>query len=418
MSLFSFLKNKNETIEIIKQSDDALIFYVKNNAPKLVPAFGQTDDSYTHSLYTLLFEGIPLIKFHGEYCFCPTCEKLISAGYGIKITDEIIENINNQINAPFENIATSFNDLIPILELLPTGFYELSDQVLFPTDGNGHFFWTINNTPTTNPATAYYFDYDVDDFDYYQPKPNFILPTQSPSCLNIERVAYYQKNEINARAIAFYHSSTNLCSLIDGHHRATAVALKKETLKTLLISNPNEYHEKFIKFNKLPLYHNEIDHNLKKSIRKSNINHQLSNNETLKIIEKLNPEFDCYSWNEEIIESANHYPTIQILAAFEIAGDIGEKRLKNILERKEIVPTSALKHILIALFFKDKDLAINFTIALYKKEIAESYLHEDIFRHLSQYKKNPIIEDFFVEFLITDDNSRPWLTKIVDKYFL
>lgn len=134
--------------------------------------------SHQHKgLFSLMFGGIPLTKFHDDEHFCPTCEKMISAGYGLdKCEDVTLVNMSDILNTPFENIQKSFENLKPLLGLLPTDYYLLSDEELYPTDGNDLFFWSINNIPKLNTATCPIYDSREAEAKGYQPcricKPN------------------------------------------------------------------------------------------------------------------------------------------------------------------------------------------------------------------------------------------------------
>jgi hypothetical protein len=132
---------------------------------------------------------------------------------------------------------------------------------LCPTNGNGEFFWKLDNTPTYNKASCPIYG---GDGLWSNEKPYYILPTQPPSHYNHQHAEFY-RNYDDYRAVA-YHMDGYLCALIDGHHKAVAAALDKKKLKALVIiptssvSIPNE-EQNFkggISINGVLLYQDEL----------------------------------------------------------------------------------------------------------------------------------------------------------------
>ena len=158
---FNFFKKSNAEITIVKKIDHhnsdwggkGIIFYVKNGKGLLSMKYGYLDND---AFATLIFGDIPLIKFHGEGSyFCPTCEKLVAAGYGLNMSDQqVISELHDILNKKFVSLEESVENLKPLLGLLQTGYYALVDSELCPTDGNGNFFWKLNNKPDYNKASC------------------------------------------------------------------------------------------------------------------------------------------------------------------------------------------------------------------------------------------------------------------------
>jgi len=142
---------------------------VKNGKGRLREKYGAKGEQGVHCI---LFDEIPLIKFHGDSYFCPTCEKLVAAGYGLdKIDRKAISEIRNLINIPFQSLEQSLYDISPLLRLLSSGYYALVDAQLYPTDGEGNFFWNVTNTPKLNKATAPVYDH----FNWSEENPMYLL---------------------------------------------------------------------------------------------------------------------------------------------------------------------------------------------------------------------------------------------------
>lgn len=147
--MFRKLLNKSK-IEIItiktinthqpSWGSNGVVFYVKNGKGLLSVKYGSLENE---TFATLAYGNTPLIKFHGDGpYFCPTCEKLIAAGYGLNMSDQkVISEMRDVLNNKFISLEESVENLKPLLGLLPAGYYALVDTELYPTDGNGEFFF-------------------------------------------------------------------------------------------------------------------------------------------------------------------------------------------------------------------------------------------------------------------------------------
>ena len=184
---------------------------------------------------TLLLNGKPLIQ--GEYPICPTCSAMIARGYGIeKIDTPEMQKIRDKVNCPFVSLKTSIENISSIIGLLDDGYYIIADSMLYPTDGENHFFMNVQDKADyMEAATPEY--YNSDFMDVTSGFPAYIYPTQSNLCLNTDRAKYYLdriEKENAPRAIAYYQYGF-LCSLLDGHHKAYAAALKGAMMHSIVI---------------------------------------------------------------------------------------------------------------------------------------------------------------------------------------
>ena len=184
---------------------------------------------------TLLLNGKPLIQ--GEYPICPTCSAMIARGYGIeKIDTPELQEIRDKVNSPFISLKTAIENIKSIIGLLDDGYYVIADAMLYPTDGENHFFMNVpDKADYMEAATPEYYNRDfmtvADGF------PAYIYPTQSNLCLNTDRAKYYLdmiEKENAPRAVAYYQYGF-LCALLDGHHKAYAAALKGSMLHSIVI---------------------------------------------------------------------------------------------------------------------------------------------------------------------------------------
>ncbi len=164
----------------------ARLVYVRGNGALHTEAVEVPDDTYgSRTLMQVLLGDVPLVQINSPAC--PTCESLLTTGYGIDKADcPQLRQIGDAINADFIDLDTSIAILSPLLGLLQSGLYVIADAICYPTDGNGNFFWSVPNQPTINPATAVFLG--ADDYQYIDGQPVFIYPTQSTKCYSEERV--------------------------------------------------------------------------------------------------------------------------------------------------------------------------------------------------------------------------------------
>lgn len=177
--------------------NDAVLLHVNNGLGHLHMAYGIAKNNNQKSF--MLLKDIPLVKWHcqDEYD-CPTCEKLISAGYGLNnVNEEVISEIRSCMNQPYGAIDLAVDKLVPILKLLPSGYYVVAD---LPT-----------GTPT------------------------FILPSQLPESYDAATMKQYQERYRvgeSLRGLAYYMGDY-LCTLLDGHHKAVAASLEGREFRCL-----------------------------------------------------------------------------------------------------------------------------------------------------------------------------------------
>lgn len=417
-----FSKEKIEVIPVKKITErkiewdgNGIIFYVRNGKGLLCHKYGNYDDK---GLFTLTYDNTPLIKFHADEYFCPTCEKLVSAGYGLDMADDNnIREMRQFFNSPFVSLENSFENLKPLLGLLRTGYYALVDVDLYPSDGNGQFFWRVNNTPVYNKASCPIYG---GDGLWSEVVTKYILPSQPPTKFNRETAEYYRKHD-NYRAIAYYLEGY-LCTLIDGHHKAVAAALEHRPLKTLVIIPTNSgwykskhLNEKYggISFNGVSFYENEMITPLQQTIDLFKLN-RMSAKEAKMYSLKVNADFDEYEWQEDILASEKYYPDAMTLARIHWAGGITDERLDKIVHHQVAMTDEEALNLVTALYAlkhpRIKELAFHF--CSYGGFVGIWY---DIFILLAKIKGEDV-ENFFIQYLIDAEIERSDLKKIIDDY--
>lgn len=417
-----FSKSKLEVISVKhipekreEWDGNGVIFYVKNGKGLLCHKYG----SYGKKEFSLLtYDKIPLIRFHGDEYYCRTCEKLVSAGYGLDMADEsVISEMRSLFNLPFISLKNSFENLKPLLGLLQTGYYALIDTELYPTDGNGNFFWGVNNTPVYNKASCPIYE---DDSWWSEEIAKYILPSQSPKSFNRTVAEYYRKNS-DYRAIAYYMEG-NLCILLDGHHKAVAAALEHRPVKALVIIPASSGWEKSwdleenrggISFNGVNLYENEMITSVKKAINLFKLN-QISEDETREYLLKVNPDFDNYKWDDDILKCEKYYPDVRTFARIRWAGEITNEKIDKVINNQTEISDVEAVNLVTALHSLNHPRFKEVTFYFCRNEFFIS-VWKDIFILLSKVKDEEI-EDFFIEYLVNSDVERADLKKIINKY--
>ena len=225
---------KELNMEKYSWCSSAVLTELSDGKGVLTSATTHYDENYCQKS-VLLLNGKPLIQ--GEYPICPTCSAMIARGYGIeKIDTPEMQKIRDKVNCPFVSLKTSIENISSIIGLLDDGYYIIADSMLYPTDGENHFFMNVQDKADyMEAATPEY--YNSDFMDVTSGFPAYIYPTQSNLCLNTDRAKYYLdriEKENAPRAIAYYQYGF-LCSLLDGHHKAYAAALKGAMMHSIVI---------------------------------------------------------------------------------------------------------------------------------------------------------------------------------------
>lgn len=132
-------------------------------------------------IHSLCWQDVPLIRFWSE-TGCPTCAEFVYSGFADdeQGAAQFLSALENW-NRPWSGMADAFAALTPLFSCLADGYYLLEDRELYPTDGNGHFFWAATDHSSSNPATVAVWD---PEYGYFcDTAPCFLLPGQPPSHL-------------------------------------------------------------------------------------------------------------------------------------------------------------------------------------------------------------------------------------------
>lgn len=131
-------------VRLLKNTAAGVIFSVKSGKGFLRQCV--TYDPHPYGLIrSLCWQDVPLIRFWSE-ADCPTCAEFVYSGFadneqGAARFLSALENWNR----PWSGMTDAFATLTPLFSCLADGYYLLEDRELYPTDGNGHFFWAATD---------------------------------------------------------------------------------------------------------------------------------------------------------------------------------------------------------------------------------------------------------------------------------
>jgi hypothetical protein len=216
-----------------------------------------------------------------------------------------------------------------------------------------------------------------------------------------------------------------LCALLDGHHKATAAALDGKPVKTLVIGGACGYSvphpltgmKAFIYFHSAKLNEGEMLESLdemQKTWSDVTAGNKMSEGEIAQYLSMKNDDFE-YKWPEEILKTADNYFDVTTLARLEWAGNLSDSRLDTMLSDKDSQDESEIRNVALALCATNNPRFVDFAIHFCKDE---RYVHVwyELFKLLAKTKTRQV-ENFFIDFIVKDEKTRPYITKIVDGYF-
>lgn len=232
---------QNIDVSNIGWCNEAVIFHVINGKGSFTHRISEEDDEYDFCSQ-LLLNGKPIIQ--AKYPICPTCSGMLATGYGIENIDSPeLKRVREVMNSDYQGISKSFEKIKPLLGMLTSGYYVLADAKLFPTDGQGNFFYSVPNELTPNEATCSEY-YDSHLYSVAGGFPAYIYPTQKAELIKEERVDEYvqkfQTSKNPPRGLAYYEEGF-VCALLDGHHKACAASVLGKSLSCLTIISPDSF---------------------------------------------------------------------------------------------------------------------------------------------------------------------------------
>lgn len=371
-------------------------------------------------LVALTLNNIPLMQ--ARLPWCPTTEGLLAAGYGIENADcAELKAVGERFNSDYVDIRTSVDALTPLLALLQSGLYVIADCNLYPTDGNGHFFWDVPNELTVNPATAMA---HTEDYHYLNSFPAFLYPSQSNAYFDEARVNFYTQAYSETknwpRAVA-YHMGEFMSVLLDGHHKVTAAALLGKEARCIEIIPLSAMGYKqctsVMVIDKLCFSDIEVPvDDVPPSVLKFAQDTFGKHTDESKLVYKPSNLISA-PWDAKYTFTSKYYPDLNELAESVSLGiqNISDALIDECLSDPSERNRRILRYIVLCLARKRDARAKKLALTCGKSN--DPALKLASFQALSMIKNDPDVEDFFIEYLVYHEDKRDELKVIADAYW-
>lgn len=408
-----FRSNK-VTFDIVCIDEEALLIRVINGKGLLRKIYEQTQNG---PILSLVFDSIPLVKYMADAYFCPTCEAMIAAGYGLDLHSyPLLQNSSSTFAGPFTNLMDAFEALKPLLGLLTSGYYMIHKKQLIPTNGEGDFFWSITNTPQSRKATC---STIIKNSSYLDGMPLYLLPTQSPTLFHRKWAEQYQ-DKPHLSGVGYYMGDF-YCALLDGHHKACAATLQKRLLETIVIEphsviyHPSKVTQSCggIKFSNRLYTCEEMNITFETLLR--TLQETQTPMYTAYNLDQMNTSFDTYQWDQDLLGNAKQYMMIEQFVYTQIAQSYRLDDIQAIIDGGTPKQTEDVIAIAYTLFYNQSELFLPFTFYVccqyyYRNEWYELY-------QLLQTIYDPAIFNFFIEYFVYDERQTNGIHTLIYEYF-
>lgn len=134
----------------------------------------------------------------------------------------------------FENNKNLQAAMQPVLDYIKNGLYVVYENEMFPTDGNGNFFWSSYMVSHEFGGSSTFSS--VCRLDYSVP-PAFLVPTESVATFtekNLSPAIEKVKKDEEAVGLCF-HLSGMFCALLSNHHEVAAALMLGKKVRCLVI---------------------------------------------------------------------------------------------------------------------------------------------------------------------------------------
>lgn len=371
---------------------------------------------------TLMFGEIPLLQFQGSEYFCPTCEKIVRSGYGLK-PGMFHAGMLNCENVSFDN---ALREIVPVLGLLRDHYYVILDTKLYPTDGNGHLFWAVPDSGQPMPGSCLYY---IGDGEWGKLRPHFTIATQPMNYLNRERVEYYRTHP-NCRAIAYYMDGY-MTALIDGHHKAMAAAFEHRQVNALVIMpvyRIRQHRESgefcdYLSAGDLSFSCREygIDAAKPEAVAEQTAVEKASPIEMKRINKRMSDQKTTPL--QEYDELAAYYPNAEEVANIDAAGEITDERLDRILSNQHICDAAEICKLIRAMgvlhhkrLFEIGDFFLQrCSYTMLPRHYAPE-LFEVILSEMMKLERSEVLENYLIDFMVKWETDYPAMGEKILRY--
>lgn len=416
--MFNFKKTTINQIEYIDSSktewdNDAIIFQIRSGKG-IISSKTYVNDNIIQQ--DLCINERSLFSIQSDNYNCPTCQNIIEEGYGFLDKDRIITNQIVEAQKNSSNLYESLENLKPLLELFSSGLYMLTRIKMYPTDGEGNFFWNSTNKKRLYNATAdiIYKCYCGSSYMRY------LYPSEPISKLDEDKVyEYASKNNSNTCLVYYINGAIGL--IMDGHHRASSACLNNEVLDALCLTRIEGYGSiiynditNFWAFgSKFELETFENKNILEKSLRKVYSENKITF--SLYREQRISDVKNEKKILKELSDCAKKYPTYNELAFDNYIEEISFERLEYLWNKYDEDSLFEFEILMSALFRKNKKEFFQYIIKIIN-DVNKSEHWRQAFNYLLTYPYSDI-EEIIVNFLvyIDYDKSNP-IKKLIDEY--
>lgn len=152
-------KKRKCSVEIVEYIDKSLCPW--NNDSLLVHVDGgkgliksKTIESGPIVEKQLCIRDKPLYTVHSDNYFCPTCQKIIEEGYGVRDINRVMSKDIIKAQDKSLTLEASTKLMEPLFGLMEDGLYLVTRSDMCPTDGEGNFFWSETKGSRLYEGTA------------------------------------------------------------------------------------------------------------------------------------------------------------------------------------------------------------------------------------------------------------------------
>lgn len=174
---------------------------------------------------------------------CPTCDRFVYHGDGHYAFDrEKMREYANRINGYYGGLESAVQNITPILGLFATGYYVVADMEQYPCAQR----WQGSDTVWDFLSAFSWHAFDSwNQFlagwpePEYHNTPVFLWASQSPLCMDWERVEHYkpmlESDPVRAPRPVVLYMNGGLSLVLDGHHKVAAASVLGRPIRCTMI---------------------------------------------------------------------------------------------------------------------------------------------------------------------------------------
>lgn len=418
-----FKRLKRFKVEIIEEIDKSLCEWKRDTILLQIEGGKKVLNEVTYSDSAIVekqlcIDGRPLYSLYSDNYYCPTCQKIIEEGFGLKdkgrlITDRIVKAQDSNLSL-YESIEL----LKPLFKLFEGGLYILTRAEMYPVNGEGEFFWNSTDGRKLYEATAEMY-YKCHFGSGYM---SFLYPSQPTSMLDKETLQKYLRDESTNNTGLAYYMDGSMALLLDGHHRATTACLKQQPIECLTIARVNGYAAEKNKdvsyfwaggtaFNMKDMKNKDRILKLLPRYKTDLIKGQCKNKKHAIQDRELDKEI-----KKQLNENSKKYPTFKEIAFESMLDEVTFERLEVLWDKYDEESTFEFELLIDVLYRHNKDKMFEY-IKNMITDISKCEFWHQAYSLLLSYESE-LVEDLLVEYLVENEYDKTDSIRImIDDYF-